>query len=65
MSPALAASHAIMTALATQAGITAPIVPGIMPITNVAQIERMTVMCGARIPGDLRARLEGWEDDGE
>ncbi len=48
---------------ARRAGVTVPIVPGIMPITNVAQIERFTSMCGARIPEDLRERLKAVEDD--
>ena len=48
---------------ARAAGITVPIVPGIMPITNVAQIERFTRMCGARIPGDLHKRLTKFQDD--
>ncbi|HXQ21323.1 MAG TPA: methylenetetrahydrofolate reductase [NAD(P)H] [Candidatus Acidoferrales bacterium] len=39
-------------------GVRAPIIPGIMPITNVAQIERFTSMCGTRIPCELQARLE-------
>jgi methylenetetrahydrofolate reductase (NADPH) len=50
-------------ARARAAGITAPIVPGIMPITNVAQIERITRMCGARVPEDLRARLDRYRDE--
>ena len=33
-----------------------PIIPGIMPITNVKQLERMTSLCGATIPARLRAR---------
>lgn len=48
---------------ARHAGITAPIVPGIMPITNVAQIERFTTMCGARIPESLHARLNRSRED--
>lgn len=39
-------------------GIRVPILAGIMPITNVTQIVRMTEMCGAHIPADLRRRLE-------
>jgi methylenetetrahydrofolate reductase (NADPH) len=52
-------------ARARAVGIRVPIVPGIMPITNVAQIERMTKMCGARIPDPLRARLAAVQDDDE
>jgi len=48
---------------AREAGIEAPIVPGIMPITNVAQIERFTKMCGAHIPEELRQRLDKHRDD--
>jgi methylenetetrahydrofolate reductase (NADPH) len=46
-------------------GVHVPIIPGIMPITNLAQIERFTAMCGARIPADLRSRLEQVRDDDE
>ena len=48
---------------ARAAGVRVPIVPGIMPITNLAQIERFTRMCGATIPRELHARLEPHRDD--
>jgi methylenetetrahydrofolate reductase (NADPH) len=44
-------------------GITVPILPGIMPITNYDQIDRFTRMCGATIPPSLRAELEARRDD--
>ena len=50
-------------ARARAAGITVPIVPGIMPITDVAQIQRMTKMCGASVPAVLRAELERRRSD--
>jgi methylenetetrahydrofolate reductase (NADPH) len=50
---------------ARDAGITVPIVPGIMPIRNVAQIERFTKMCGATIPASLFTELDRRRDDAE
>ena len=50
---------------ARDAGIDVPIVPGIMPITNAAQIKRFTAMCGARIPDELHAALERSADDSD
>ncbi len=46
-----------------KAGITIPILPGIMPITNVEQLERFTKMCGASIPSELQKRLIAAKDD--
>ena len=46
-------------------GITVPIVPGIMPITDYRQIARFTAMCGATIPAKLRAALEDRVDEPE
>lgn len=39
-------------------GITAPIVPGIMPVLSIKQIQRITSLCGARLPARLAARLD-------
>jgi methylenetetrahydrofolate reductase (NADPH) len=44
-------------------GIKAPIVPGIMPILNFAQIKRITSMCGAVLPRGLANRLEAAQED--
>ncbi|HTJ26209.1 MAG TPA: methylenetetrahydrofolate reductase [NAD(P)H] [Candidatus Limnocylindria bacterium] len=46
-------------------GITVPILPGIMPITNYDQIDRFTRMCGAVIPPSLRAELEARRGDAQ
>jgi methylenetetrahydrofolate reductase (NADPH) len=46
-------------------GIRVPIVPGLMPITNFAQIKRFTSMCGAKLPAELVARLETAGDDAD
>lgn len=46
-------------------GIKVPIVAGIMPILNVAQIKRFVSMCGAKIPHPLLVHLESLETDPE
>jgi methylenetetrahydrofolate reductase (NADPH) len=48
---------------ARAAGVDVPIVPGIMPFTNVEQIERFTAMCGASIPPPLRAAMQARRED--
>ena len=45
------------------AGITIPIVPGIMPIGNFSQLARFSDACGAEIPRWMRIKLEGYRDD--
>lgn len=45
------------------AGITAPLVPGIMPITNYKRIQRITAMCGAIFPEELSSKLAKHQDD--
>ena len=44
-------------------GVTVPIVPGIMPITNYSQLIRFSDMCGAEVPRWIRLRLAEMGDD--
>ena len=46
-------------------GITVPIIAGIMPITSVKQIRKMSTMCGANVPVSLISMLEKYRDDEE
>lgn len=48
---------------AREAGITLPMLPGLMPITNFGQIERFVAMCGASIPPKLRVEMESRKGD--
>ena len=45
------------------AGITIPIVPGIMPINRFSQLARFSDACGAEIPRWIRRKLEAYGDD--
>jgi methylenetetrahydrofolate reductase (NADPH) len=47
----------------TELGITVPIVPGILPVTNLAQIERITSLCGASLPVAFKEDLGRCGDD--
>lgn len=44
-------------------GIRQPIVPGLLPVTNFAQIQRITSLCGAKLPSEFTHRLESAGDD--
>jgi len=45
------------------AGIDVPLVPGILPVTNFAQLKRMAAACGASIPAWMGAHFDGLDDD--
>lgn len=46
-------------------GITVPIVPGLLPVTNFAQIKRISSLCGAKLPEPFIADLAAAGDDKE
>ena len=46
-------------------GVTTPVIPGIMPVTNVKSVKRMSEMAGAAFPSALEQRLRAVEDDEE
>lgn len=47
------------------AGITIPVIPGIMPIQNLSQLKRFASRCGSTVPAFLDARFEGLDDKPE
>src|SRR4051812_10615075 len=47
------------------AGVDKPVIPGIMPITNVSSITRMAELSGAAVPPEVVARFDGVEDRDE
>jgi len=59
------ADYFAFVARARAAGITLPIVPGIMPVVSTASIRRMTALCGARIPDELGRALDAASADDE
>ncbi|HUC10769.1 MAG TPA: methylenetetrahydrofolate reductase [Stellaceae bacterium] len=44
-------------------GIAVPIVPGILPVTNYAQVKKFSASCGASLPGWMEAQFAGLDDD--
>ena len=48
---------------AAKAGIAVPIVPGILPVTNYAQVKKFSAACGASIPAWMEGHFEGLDDD--
>jgi methylenetetrahydrofolate reductase (NADPH) len=57
------ADYFAFVARARAAGVTQPIVPGIMPIVSSASIRRMTALCGASLPSELSRALDAAGDD--
>jgi len=47
------------------AGVTIPLIPGIMPVSNFAGLQRMSASCGASVPAWLAAHFDGLDDDPE
>jgi len=58
-----AGSYLDLVDRAARHGVRIPIVPGIMPVTNVRQITRFAQLSGTPLPADLAARLWAVEDD--
>ncbi|CUW37336.1 5,10-methylenetetrahydrofolate reductase [Magnetospirillum sp. XM-1] len=50
---------------AAKAGISVPILPGILPVTNFAQVQKFSAACGASIPGWMADLFQGLDDDPE
>jgi methylenetetrahydrofolate reductase (NADPH) len=47
------------------AGVTIPLIPGVMPVSNFAGLTRMCGACGTSIPDWLKAHFDGLDDDPE
>ncbi|MCA1908262.1 MAG: methylenetetrahydrofolate reductase [Magnetospirillum sp.] len=47
------------------AGITVPVLPGILPVTNFAQVQKFSAACGASVPAWMAKLFEGLDDDPE
>lgn len=50
---------------AAKAGITVPVLPGILPVTNFAQVQKFSAACGASVPDWMADLFQGLDDDPE
>ncbi|MFA6990013.1 MAG: methylenetetrahydrofolate reductase [NAD(P)H] [Candidatus Gastranaerophilaceae bacterium] len=48
-----------------RAGLNLPVIPGISPITSLAQVEKMSTLCGSKMPDALKSRLIKHQDNPE
>ncbi len=60
-----ASEYAELVARSREAGVTIPIVPGIMPITNLRQVTRMAELSGREVPSSVVSRIAAHEGDPE
>ena len=60
-----AEDYAGLVARLRNAGVDMPVLPGIMPITNLGSVRRMAELSGAEIPAEVMARFEGVTDPAE
>lgn len=51
--------------LRNKRNIKVPIVPGILPFLNAAQIKRFTSLCGSKLPSPIRKKIEQFAEDDE
>jgi len=49
--------------LLRKSGINNPVIPGILPITNYKQVDKMVELCGVNVPAKLKERLEKYKND--
>jgi methylenetetrahydrofolate reductase (NADPH) len=61
----LASEYSSLVERARAAGVTIPIIPGIMPITNLGQVRRMAELSGREVPASVVARVAEHEGDPE
>ncbi|MGH8283293.1 MAG: methylenetetrahydrofolate reductase [NAD(P)H] [Gammaproteobacteria bacterium] len=50
---------------ASKAGVSMPLVPGILPVTNFQQVQKFAARCGASVPASLARFFDGLDDDAE